>query len=56
MWRVYLIIVLVIGFLIGGLLLLRSSANTRLPPGVIERARKREAERAARDAAGDDED
>lgn len=45
MWRVYLIIALVIGFLVGGLLILRSSANTRVPPGIIERARKRNAER-----------
>jgi F0F1-type ATP synthase assembly protein I len=44
MWRAYLIIALVIGFLVGGLLLLRSSANTRLPPDILEKARKRNAE------------
>ena len=49
MWRVYLIIALVIGFLVGGLLLLRSSANTRVPPEIIERARKRNAERKDED-------
>jgi len=48
-WRVYLIIALVIGFLVGGLLLLRSSANTRVPPEIIERARKRNAERKDED-------
>ena len=45
MWRVFLIIALVIGFLVGGLLLLRSSANTRVPPDILEKARKRNAER-----------
>ena len=45
MWRAFLIIALVIGFLVGGLLLLRSSANTRVPPDILEKARKRNAER-----------
>jgi F0F1-type ATP synthase assembly protein I len=47
MWRAFLVIALVIGFLVGGLLILRSTAKTRVPPEVIERARKRDAERAA---------
>ena len=49
MWRVYLIIALVIGFLVGGLLMLRSSANMRVPPKIIESARKRNAERKEED-------
>lgn len=49
MWRVYLIIALVLGFLIGGLLLLKSSANMRVPPEIIAKARKRNAERKDED-------
>lgn len=41
MWRVWLIIALVIGFMVGGLLMLRSSAKTPVPPEVIERIRQR---------------
>ncbi len=49
MGRAALVIVLVLGFLVGGLLLLKSSANTRAPPEVLEKARKRNAELAAKD-------
>jgi F0F1-type ATP synthase assembly protein I len=54
MWRMYLIIALVLGFIVGGLLLLKSSAKTRVPPELIERARQRNAERAARGEKDDD--
>ena len=49
MGRAVLIIALVLGFLIGGLLILKSSAGTRVPPEIIEKARKRNAELAARE-------
>jgi hypothetical protein len=49
MGRALLVIALVLGFLIGGLLLLKSSANTRVPPEILEKARKRNAELAAKD-------
>jgi hypothetical protein len=49
MGRAILVIALVLGFLIGGLLLLKSSAGTRVPPEIIEKARKRNAELAAKD-------
>jgi F0F1-type ATP synthase assembly protein I len=52
-WRVFLIIALVIGFLIGGLLFLRSSAKTRVPPEIVEKARKREAEKKAEKKGSD---
>lgn len=52
MTRALIIIAVVTGALIGGLLLLRSSAATGVPPKeVLERARKRAAEQDARDAA-----
>jgi F0F1-type ATP synthase assembly protein I len=40
-WRVWLIIALVLGFLVGGLLLLRSTAKTRVPPELLERMRRK---------------
>lgn len=50
MGRAILVIALVLGFIVGGLLLLRSSAGTRIPPDVLEKAKQRNAERK------DDED
>jgi F0F1-type ATP synthase assembly protein I len=41
MWRVWLIIALVLGFLVGGLLLLRSTARTRVPRELLERMRQK---------------
>jgi F0F1-type ATP synthase assembly protein I len=46
MGKAFIIIALVIGFIVGGLLLLRSSAGTPVPPDVLEKARKRNAELA----------
>jgi len=42
--KAFLIIALVIGFIVGGLLLLRSSANTPVSPDVLDKARKRNAD------------
>jgi F0F1-type ATP synthase assembly protein I len=41
MWRVYLIIALVLGFIVGGLLMLKSTAKTPVPPEIIKRAAER---------------
>jgi hypothetical protein len=53
--RAVIIIVLVVGALVGGLLVLRNSANTGVPDAdVLARARKRAEEQQARDAAEGD--
>lgn len=53
MGRAILAIVLVLGFLVGGLLLLRSNAGERVPPDILEKARKRNAELAAKEKDDD---
>jgi Protein of unknown function (DUF2897) len=50
----YLIILLVVAFLIGGLLVLRSSARTGMPPAdVLQRAQKRAREQAEAEKKAD---
>ena len=57
MTRALIIIAVVVGALIGGLLVLRSTARTGVPgPEVLARARKREQELETREAADKDKD
>ena len=56
MWRVWIIIALVIGFMVGGLLMLRSSAKTRVPPEVLERIRQRKKAPDSSSKGEDDDD
>jgi hypothetical protein len=53
--RAFVIIALVLLFIVGGLLLLRSSA-TPVPPDVLARLRKRDAERSTKSESGDEDD
>jgi hypothetical protein len=53
--KAFIVIILVVGALIGGLLTLRSSRSVGMPgKDVLDRARERERLEAARDAAEDD--
>lgn len=56
MIRAILVILLVVGALVGGLLTLRASTRLGMPSeDVIERAKRRERARRARDGNDDDE-